>query len=87
MEKAEKAFLTWNDRPFRKVHDLAELGGQCAQADPTIESICRRAESLSVFATAFRYPSGYEQPPVKEAKAALKLADEVYDAIATRLPK
>ena len=26
-EKALKAFLTWHDRPFRKTHDLVELGG------------------------------------------------------------
>jgi hypothetical protein len=26
-EKAFKAFLTWHDKPFRKTHNLEELGG------------------------------------------------------------
>jgi HEPN domain-containing protein len=26
IEKALKAFLTWHDEPFRKTHDLGELG-------------------------------------------------------------
>ena len=28
-EKALKAFLTWHDAPFRRTHDLGELGRQC----------------------------------------------------------
>jgi HEPN domain-containing protein len=29
-EKALKGFLTWHDQPFRKTHDLAELGSHRA---------------------------------------------------------
>ena len=28
-EKALKALLAWHDVPFRKTHDLAEIGQQC----------------------------------------------------------
>src|SRR5438034_9167601 len=34
-EKAAKAFLTFHDVPFRKTHDLNELGGQCAALNPS----------------------------------------------------
>jgi HEPN domain-containing protein len=32
-EKALKAFLTWHDQPFRKTHNLLELGDACAAID------------------------------------------------------
>jgi HEPN domain-containing protein len=37
-EKALKAFLTFHDQPFRKTHDLASLGKQCANIDATLEA-------------------------------------------------
>ena len=86
VEKTLKAFLTWHDRPFRKVHDLAELGGRCAQRDPSLLPLCRRAEPLTVYATAFRYPGEPEEPTQTEAQEALGLAREVLDQIVQRLP-
>lgn len=85
-EKAIKAFLTWHDRPFRRVHDLAELGRQCAALDPSLESVCRRAERLSAYAWSFRYPGGAEEPSAEEAEEALSLAHELVGAILARLP-
>jgi len=35
VEKSLKAFLSWQDQPFRKTHDLIELGRQCAEIDPS----------------------------------------------------
>lgn len=32
-EKVLKAFLAWYDEPFRKTHDLRELGRQCVRID------------------------------------------------------
>jgi HEPN domain-containing protein len=32
-EKAAKAFLVFHDVPYRKTHDLNELGEQCAALD------------------------------------------------------
>jgi len=31
VEKALKAFLSWHDIPFRKIHDLSVLGQQCLE--------------------------------------------------------
>jgi HEPN domain len=39
VEKVLKAFLTWHDRPFRKIHNLIEIGGQCAALDPELGTI------------------------------------------------
>lgn len=42
-EKALKGFLTWHDEPFRKTHNLVEIGQQCAAMDQTLEDLLRRA--------------------------------------------
>jgi HEPN domain-containing protein len=34
-EKALKCFLAWHERPFRKTHNLEEIGEQCLVLDPT----------------------------------------------------
>jgi HEPN domain-containing protein len=86
-EKALKAFLAWHDVPFRKTHDLAEIGQQCAVLDRSLESLCRRAEGLTTFAWIFRYPGELEEPPVEDAVSALALAREVYQAVISRLPE
>jgi HEPN domain-containing protein len=41
-EKALKAYLTWHDRPFRRTHDLVELGNQCVEIDHTLDPLLRR---------------------------------------------
>lgn len=85
-EKALKAFLYWHNRPFRRVHDLTEVGKQCIGLDPSLEQVGRRAERLTVYAWAFRYPGDPEEPTVKEAEEALAIGREVYEAILARLP-
>ncbi|MGB9625069.1 MAG: HEPN domain-containing protein [Phycisphaerae bacterium] len=68
VEKALKGFLAWHDRPFRKTHDLAELGRQVSRPEPSLESACRRAEPLTVYASwVFRYPGEPGEPTVEEA--------------------
>ncbi len=39
VEKALKAFLTFHDRPFRKTHNLEEIGEACLQIDPTLKAV------------------------------------------------
>jgi HEPN domain-containing protein len=85
-EKSLKGFLTWHDEPFRKTHDLAELGRPCLARDPALEPLLRRADGLTVYAWAFRYPGDLEEPPVGEAEEALALGREVLAAILDRLP-
>ena len=35
-EKSLKAFLAWHDRPFRKTHNLEEIGEACLAIDPSL---------------------------------------------------
>ena len=85
-EKGLKAFLTWHDEPFRKTHNLREVGDQCAGIDSTLAPLVLRATPLSKFACQFRYPGDEPLPTIEQATEALALAREVVAAVHTRLP-
>jgi HEPN domain-containing protein len=85
-EKAMKALLAWYDHPFRKTHNLVELGEQCAAIDPELEPVLRRAAGLTEYAWKFRYPGEPEEPAPEEVEEALALARDVFGAIFDRLP-
>lgn len=85
-EKAEKGFLIWHDKPFRKTHDLVELGSACSSIDPSLDSILHEAARLTTYATAFRYPGMNINPSYAQASDALRLADEAVSEILKRLP-
>jgi HEPN domain-containing protein len=86
VEKGLKAFLTWHGRPFRKTHNLVELGEACAQIDPSMETLLRRAAPLTEYAWKFRYPGDPAEPTADETALALATANEVYDALLIRFP-
>jgi len=86
VEKLLKAFLTWHDCPFGKTHAIEEIGELCLRIDPTLKDLVDRAAPLTEYATKFRYPGVGEPPALDEARAALTVAREVFDAIADRLP-
>src|SRR5450631_3538340 len=57
-EKSLKSFLTFHGEPFRKTHDLASLGKQCAEIDATLKPLVDQLDDLSEYAWAYRYPTG-----------------------------
>ncbi len=85
-EKLLKAFLAWYDQPFRKTHSIEELGAICLSVDPTLKELVDHAVPLTEYALKFRYPGVMEVADLDEAKAALAIAREVFDAITVRLP-
>lgn len=86
-EKAFKAFLTWHDRPFRKTHNLEELGEACLAIDGSLQSLVDRAVPLTPYAWRFRYPGEAEEPSTDESREALAVARDVVEAIRSRLPE
>jgi HEPN domain-containing protein len=84
-EKAVKAFLTFHQIPFRKTHDLTDLGSQCASVDPSLEGILREVADLTDYASAFRYPDAPYEPDAVEAAGALATASKLCDEIRLRL--
>lgn len=84
-EKALKAFLTAHDLPFRKTHDLVELGQACCALDATLEPLLRRTAALTEYAWRYRYPGQEQVPSAQEAAEALELAGQTHQAIQERL--
>lgn len=84
-EKTLKAFLTSRSTSFRKTHDLNELGLQCAQAEASLEPLCRRVARLTAYAWIFRYPGQPGEPTMDEARSAISLVHELLRNIEGRL--
>lgn len=87
VEKTLKAFLCWHDVPFRKTHNLVELGEQCVGIDGSLEPLLRKAAFLTEYAWKFRYPGEAEEPEIAEADEAVALARAVFQAVIERLPE
>jgi HEPN domain-containing protein len=85
-EKSMKGFLAWHDVPFRKTHNIEELGQQCVALDATLQSVTDAAAPLTEYAWKFRYPGDADEPGREEAETAAATARKVYDAILSRLP-
>jgi HEPN domain-containing protein len=85
-EKSLKAFLSWHCVPFRKTHNLIELGEACCRIDPSLDALLRRAAPLTEYAWKFRYPGDPEEATAEEASEALATAREVFDAVVRCLP-
>jgi HEPN domain-containing protein len=84
-EKAAKAFLTFHDVPFRKTHDLNELGGQCAALNPSLAPLFQSASDLNDYAVVFRYLDAPREPDESEATLALEIATRVFEEVGTLL--
>jgi len=86
VEKAMKAFLVWQDRPFTRTHDLGKLGTQLVEIDPTLEPLVERIVDLTKFAWMFRYPGDPVEPTGAEAASILSRARQAVEEILERLP-
>jgi HEPN domain-containing protein len=84
-EKAAKAFLAFHNVPFRKVHDLKELGGQCCALDPSLSPLMEEASDLTAYAVLFRYLDAPREPDDREATAALDIARRLYEQVVALL--
>jgi HEPN domain-containing protein len=84
-EKAAKAFLASRNTPFRKTHDLVELGLQCGDLDPALAPLLREAADLTDYASTFRYPDAPYEPDVGEANRALEIAEKVCAEVSLRI--
>lgn len=86
VEKALKAFLTWHDQPFRKTHDLVELGAECVTLDATLELHLRVTAPLTEYAWRYRYPGEPSEPEELEVRQALDRARAVVALVLGRVP-
>ena len=86
VEKAMKALLTWQDSPFRKTHNLEDLGELCTRIDGTLAPAVKDVTPLTEYAARFRYPGAPWEPTLQEAQESIELARTFAHAILKRLP-
>ena len=86
VEKTLKAFLVWHDPPFRKAHDLVELGAECVAIDPELEPLLRGTAPLTEYAWRYRYLGEPAYPEESEVYQGLDRARTVVALIRGRLP-
>lgn len=85
-EKALKAYLTYQNVAFRKTHDLDVLVDLCALSEPSFQDLKDSADSLTPYATEFRYPSDTIEPDISEAEEALTMTESVLNFVIKLLP-
>jgi HEPN domain-containing protein len=86
-DKTLKAFLAWHETPFRRTHNLDELGSQCVASDPTLEHVIREAGMLRAYGWMYRYPGSSEiEPDPTDADEAYRCASDTLRAFLSRLP-
>ena|ERR1035438_1383061 len=85
-EKSLKAFLVFRQEPFRKTHNLKELGEACLALGADLPPSVRESFRLTEYAWMFRYPGAPRDIEEGEAETALRLARRLYEDIAGRLP-
>ena len=86
VEKYLKAYLVSHGIAFPKTHDIGEVMALLpGRVSPKVTPEEKRR--LTSYATATRYPGGYEPISLKEARAAVALARRVRAALQKILPK
>lgn len=84
-EKMFKAYLTYKDIPFHKVHDLTALADQCIEIDESFSKVRGIADVLTPYGVSFRYPGDVMEPSIDESKEALRMAHVIRDFILAKL--
>ena len=85
VEKILKAFLTSKNHPFRKTHNLKELGEACIALDASLAEVASKCYPLSDYAWMLRYPGEQYLLAVGEVTSVLELAAEMFAEIQFRL--
>lgn len=75
-QAAVKAWLTSQDLPFPKTHDLEALLHLCRGRESGFATLADHARTLTPLATTFRYPGDVDAPTPAEARQMLAKAEE-----------
>ena len=86
-EKAVKAFLVQHGKPYEKTHDIEVLIDLAGEVDSSFSKLADAADTLTPYATRFRYPNATfaVEPLPAECHEALQHAQTVYDFVLGRL--
>lgn len=85
-EKAFKAYLTYQDVVFQKTHNLSVLLDLCDSFDAAFDDLRNFAETLTPYATEFRYPGDMIEPERQDAEEAIEIATLILIFVIQKLP-
>jgi HEPN domain-containing protein len=85
-EKALKGWLAYHDQRFEKTHDVRMLVTLAAAQKAEFTNWFDAAETLTPYATAYRYPGETLEPTRSEFESALQMAQGFYQYIVSCLP-
>lgn len=87
-EKVVKGYLTFHHIAFTRSHDVEELIAQAVEIDSNFQDWLDVGDSLTRYATAFRYPTDplRLQPDTEEFNQALSDAEGLFDFVTALLP-
>lgn len=88
-EKALKGYLASEGQSILKTHDVGRLVRLASSSNPGFMQLQSMADSLTPFATEFRYPADDEapMPSLQQATEALAAAQRIYDFVLSVLPQ
>jgi HEPN domain-containing protein len=80
-EKYFKAFLIWQQIEFPKTHDLSLLLGLISTAAPSLAESLEAIAELTSYGVEIRYPGDVPKITKEDATEAVRLAENVREAI------
>ena len=86
VEKSFKALLVWHSTPFRKTHNLEELGEQVLSCEPELRGVVDAVVPLTMYAWKYRYPGDEGSPSYEEAEQAIRTARHAHESVLSYLP-
>lgn len=84
-EKYLKAYLVSQDIEYPLTHSLKTLVEKAMDQDSEFETIMIKAESLTPYAVAVRYPDDFQPPSLDDADEALAIAREIREFVFARV--
>jgi len=78
VEKSLKAFLIYNGKEIKRIHDIAVLIRECTEIDEDFNQLFKiEADKLTDYAIEIRYSEEFYIPSIDEAKDAIEIAERV----------
>ncbi len=84
-EKALKGYLSSQEHPLEKTHDLQYLIELCIEYDPEFEIFIDDAGKLNPYSTIFRYPGITVEPEENDVHEAIKIAEKILDFVGKKI--
>jgi HEPN domain-containing protein len=80
-EKYLKAFLVGHQVEFPKTHDIEDLLQRVSRVARPLADALAAVAALTPYAADVRYPGEVPDPTAEQARTALRLAQQVRDAV------